>query len=171
MASLNKVFLMGNLTRDPQYSVTPNQTPVVEFGLAINRRWSGQDGQQHDDVCYVDCQMFGRRADVINKYLRKGSPIFVEGRLNYSSWTAQDGSKRSRLRVVAENFEFIGGGQSGQGGQGGQNYGSPPQGGYGGGYPEAQGGHPGSQGFSQPAPMDQPDLPPAYGELDDDIPF
>ncbi len=128
MANFNKVILMGNLTRDPQLSYTPNQTAVVEFGMAINRRWKGQDGTQRDETCFVDCQMFGRRAEVINKYCKKGNPLFVEGRLNFSSWQAQDGSKRSKLRVTAENFEFIGGGggggsSGGDRGQAGQNYG------------------------------------------------
>ncbi|AQQ70097.1 Helix-destabilizing protein [Limihaloglobus sulfuriphilus] len=169
MANLNKVFLMGNLTRDPQYSVTPSQVPVVEFGLAVNRKYRGQNGQMQEDTCFVDCTAFAGRADTLNKYMRKGSPIFIEGRLHYSSWNAQDGSKRSRLRVVIDNFQFLGGG--GGGGQGGQSYGSQPQGGYGGGHPEAQSGQSGSQGYNQPSPMDSPDQPPAYGELDDDIPF
>lgn len=108
MASYNKVILLGNLTRDPQFSYLPSGTPVVEFGIATNRRFTGQDGQQRDEVCFVDCRMFGKRAEVINKYFKKGASIFVEGRLAYDSWTAQDGSKRSRLRVQAENFEFVG---------------------------------------------------------------
>ena len=112
MASYNKVILLGNLTRDPQLSYTPNQTAVVDFGLATNRRWKGQDGTQRDETCFVDCRMFGRRAEVINKYCKKGNPLFVEGRLTFDSWQAQDGSKRSKLRVTVENFEFMGTGQS-----------------------------------------------------------
>ena len=119
MASYNKVILMGNLTRDPQLSYTPNQTAVVDFGIATNRRWKGQDGTQRDETCFVDCRMFGKRAEVINKYCRKGNPLFVEGRLTFDSWQGQDGSKRSRLRVTVENFEFMGQGSSG-GGQGGR---------------------------------------------------
>lgn len=114
MASYNKVLLIGNLTRDPQLTYTPSQTPVVEFGLATNRKWTGQDGSQREETCFVDCRSFGRQAETINKYLSKGRPVFVEGRLSYDSWTAQDGSKRSRLRVTVENFQFLGGG--GQGG-------------------------------------------------------
>ena len=106
--SYNKVILLGNLTRDPQLSYTPNQTAIVEFGLATNRRWKGQDGTQHDETCFVDCKMFGKRAEVINKYLSKGNPLFIEGRLNFESWQAQDGSKRSKLTVMVENFEFVG---------------------------------------------------------------
>ncbi|MBC8379254.1 MAG: single-stranded DNA-binding protein [Planctomycetes bacterium] len=120
MANLNKVLLMGNMTRDPQLSYLPSQTPVVEFGLATSRKYKKQDGTQAEDVCFVDCQMFGKRAETVNKYFKKGEPIFVEGRLKFDSWQAQDGAKRSKLRVFVENFEFIGRGGSGQGGQGGQ---------------------------------------------------
>ncbi|MHC4552182.1 MAG: single-stranded DNA-binding protein [Planctomycetota bacterium] len=98
MASLNKILLMGNMTRDPQLSYLPSQTPVVEFGLAISRKYKKQDGTQAEDVCFVDCQLFGKRAEVINKYFKKGEPIFVEGRLKFDSWTAQDGSYRPRWR-------------------------------------------------------------------------
>jgi single-strand DNA-binding protein len=119
MANFNKVLLMGNLTRDPQFSYTPNQTPVVDFGMAMNRRWTGQDGSQRDETCFVDCRMFGKRAEVVNKYCKKGNPLFVEGRLTFDSWEAQDGSKRSKLRVTVENFEFIGGGGGSGGGSGG----------------------------------------------------
>jgi len=136
MANFNKVILLGNLTRDPQLSYLPSQTPVVEFGLATNRRWTAQDGSQRDETCFVDCQMYGKRAEVINKYLKKGNPLFVEGRLKFDSWQAQDGSKRSKLRVFVENFEFIGGGQraggGGQGGYGSQQAGGGGQEGYGG---------------------------------------
>lgn len=118
MASFNKVILLGNLTRDPQLSYTPNQTAVVDFGLATNRKWTGQDGQARDETCFVDCRMFGKRAEVINKYLKKGNPLFVEGRLTFDSWTAQDGTKRSKLRVTVVEFQFVGGG-SGSGGQAG----------------------------------------------------
>jgi single-strand DNA-binding protein len=107
MAGFNKVLLMGNLTRDPQLSYTPNQTAVVDFGLATNRRWTGQDGTQHDETCFVDCRAFGRMAENINKYFKKGKPIFLEGRLTFDSWTAQDGSKKSKLRVTVENFQFL----------------------------------------------------------------
>jgi len=107
MASFNKVLLMGNLTRDPQLSYTPSQTAVVDFGLATNRRWRAQDGTQREETCFVDCRAFGRLAENINKYLTKGRPIFVEGRLTFDSWTAQDGTKRSRHRVTVENFQFL----------------------------------------------------------------
>ena len=107
MANYNKVLLMGNLTRDPQLSYTPNQTAVVDFGLATNRKWTGQDGSQREETCFVDCRAFGRQAENINKYLSRGRPVFVEGRLTFDSWTAQDGTKRSRLRVTVENFRAV----------------------------------------------------------------
>jgi single-strand DNA-binding protein len=107
MANFNKVLLMGNLTRDPQLSYLPSQTAVVEFGLAVNRRWKGQDGENREETCFVDCRAFGRLAENINKYLTKGRPLFVEGRLTFDSWTAQDGSKRSKHRVTVENFQFL----------------------------------------------------------------
>ena len=108
MANYNKVILIGNLTRDPQLSYLPSQTAVVEFGVATTRKYKKQDGSQGEEVCFVDCQMFGKRAEVINRYLNKGAPIMIEGRLKFDSWQAQDGTKRSRLRVFVENFEFIG---------------------------------------------------------------
>ena len=144
MASLNKVMLIGNLTRDPQLSYLPSQTAVVEFGLAINRTFRKQDGSQGEETCFVDCQMFGKRAEVINQYVKKGDPLFVEGRLKFDSWQAQDGSKRSKLRVFVENFEFLGKGSSGR-----QNSG---------------------QGSDGPPPPTDEDVP-YGGGMDDDIPF
>jgi single-strand DNA-binding protein len=109
-------MLLGNLTRDPELRYLPSQTPVVEFGLAINRKYKAQDGSMKEEVCFVDCQTFGKSAETINKYCKKGKQLLVEGRLKYDSWTKQDGSKTSRLRVYVENFQFIGGapGQDGQ---------------------------------------------------------
>ena len=107
MANFNKVLLIGNLTRDPQLSYTPNQTAVVDFGLATNRKWTGQDGSRREETCFVDCRAFGRLAENINKYLTKGRPLFVEGRLTFDTWTAQDGTKRSRHKVTVENFQFL----------------------------------------------------------------
>jgi len=116
MANFNKVLLMGNLTRDPQMSYTPSQTAVVDFGLAVNRKWKGQDGENKEETCFVDCRAFGRTAENINKYLTKGRPLFVEGRLTFDSWTAQDGTKRSKHRVTVENFQFLGSPAGGQAG-------------------------------------------------------
>ena len=127
MANFNKVILLGNMTRDPQLSYLPSHTAVVEFGLAMNRTYKKQDGSQGEETCFVDCQMFGKRAEVINKYVKKGNQLFVEGRLKLDTWQAQDGGKRSKLRVFVENFEFMGGGRSqsqGQGSAGGGNTGS-----------------------------------------------
>jgi single-strand DNA-binding protein len=124
MASYNKVILLGNLTREPELRYTPSQTPVVDFGLATNRRWKGADGTDRTETCFVDCTMFGKRAEVISRYFHKGNPIFVEGRLTYDSWTGQDGTKRSRLKVTVESFEFIG--QSGSGGRGAPSGEAPP---------------------------------------------
>ena len=108
MSSFNKVILLGNLTRDPQLSYTPNQVAVCDFGIATNRRWIGQDGSRRDEVCFVDCRMFSKRAEVIQKYSLKGDLLFVEGHLTFDSWEDQDGSKRSKLRVTVDNFEFMG---------------------------------------------------------------
>ena len=104
MANFNKVILLGNLTRDPQLSYTPNQTAVVDFGLATNRKWKGQDGQMKEETCFVDCTSFGKQGEVINKYMSKGKPIFVEGRLTFDSWTGQDGTKRSKLNTAPKIF-------------------------------------------------------------------
>jgi len=107
MANFNKVILLGNLTRDPQLSYLPSQTPVVDFGLATNRRWTGQDGQQREETCFVDCRAFGKPAETINKYCKKGNPLLIEGRLTFDSWTGQDGTKRSKHRITVESFQFI----------------------------------------------------------------
>ena len=109
MAKLNKVFLMGNLTRDPELRYTPSGTAIASFGIAINRNWSGPDGEKKEEVCYVDISMFGRRAEVINEYFSKGNPILIEGRLQFQQWETKDGQKRNALRVVAEDFQFLGG--------------------------------------------------------------
>jgi single-strand DNA-binding protein len=108
MAGFNKVILMGNLTRDPQLRYLPNNTAVCDFGLAVNRRWRDREGNQHDEVCYVDLAAFGRQAEVINQYMSKGRPMLVDGRLKFDSWTGQDGQKRSKLSIVVENFQFVG---------------------------------------------------------------
>ena len=108
MANFNKVLLLGNLTRDPQLSYLPSQTAVVDFGLAVNRKWKGQDGTMKEDTCFVDCRAFGKSAENLNKYCKKGNPLFVEGRLTFDSWTTEDGSKRSKHRVTVENFQLLG---------------------------------------------------------------
>ena len=108
MANFNKVLLLGNLTRDPQLSYLPSQTAVVDFRLAVNRDWKGQDGTMKEDTCFVDCRAFGKSAENLNKFCKKGNPLFVEGRLTFDSWTAQDGSKHSKHRITVENFQLLG---------------------------------------------------------------
>ena len=107
MSNFNQVILMGNFTRDPQLSYTPNQTPVVEFGLAVNRKWKGEDGSQREEVLFIECQCYGKRAEVIVKHFTKGNPIFVQGRLKQERWD-KDGTQHSRIRLMVESFEFIG---------------------------------------------------------------
>lgn len=149
MASFNRVIIMGNLTRDPQLKYLPNNTAVCEFGLASSRRYKDRDGQMQEEVCFVDVACFGRSGETINQYMSKGRPILVEGRLKFDSWTAQDGSKRSKLSVVCENFQFVGGRENGGGGGGGQRSAAPQQ--------DAPNFH--DEGPGAPAPSD------------DDIPF
>ncbi len=120
MANYNRVILVGNLTRDPELRFLPNNTAVCEFGLAVNHRWRDKDGNQREDVCFVDISAFGRTGETINQYMAKGRQILVEGRLRYDSWTAQDGSKRSKLSVVADNFQFVGSRDAGERSEGGE---------------------------------------------------
>ena len=119
MANYNKVILIGNLTRDPQLRYTPSQAAVCDFGVAVNRQWTGQDGQKREEVCFVDCTAWARQAETIQKYLSKGRPVFIEGRLTYRQWDGPDGKKRSKLEVTVERFQFLGGPRSGGGGGGG----------------------------------------------------
>jgi single-strand DNA-binding protein len=115
MANLNRVLLMGNLTRDPELRYLPSQMPVVSLGLAINRRWKNQQGEQQEEAVFIDCDGFGRTAEVINQYLKKGRPIFIEGRLRLDQWTDKEGHNRSKLKVVIENFQFVDGRPEGGG--------------------------------------------------------
>lgn len=107
MSNFNQVNLMGNLTRDPQLSYTQNQTACVEFGLAVNRKWTRQDETVGEEVLFIECQFYGKRAEVVSKHFSKGDPIFLTGRLKYETWIKDD-QTFSRIRVVADNFEFIG---------------------------------------------------------------
>lgn len=128
MASYNKVLLMGNLTRDPELRYTPKGTAVVEVGLAVNRRYT-VDNETKEETTFVDVTFWGRQAETVNEYCRKGRPLFVEGRLQLDTWEdRQSGQKKSRLRVVGENFQFLGpreGGGGGGGGEGGAARGGP----------------------------------------------
>lgn len=109
---LNKVFLAGNLTRDVDLRYTSTGIAIASFGLAVNRKWKDKSGEQRDDVCFVDINAFGRTAEVMGEYLKKGSPVFIEGRLQFSQWE-KDGQKRSALRVVADSFKFLSSGSKG----------------------------------------------------------
>ncbi|HZW11442.1 MAG TPA: single-stranded DNA-binding protein [Phycisphaerales bacterium] len=156
--NFNKVLLMGNLTRDVEVRYTQSNTAIGKFGLAVNRRYSVGEGaarEQREEVTFVDCEAWGRTAEVMSQYLRKGRPVFVEGRLRLDQWEDKnDGSKRSRLLVVVENFQFVdsrddGGGGGGAGGSGGQG------------------------GARRPAPAGARGGGESYDEIppDDDIPF
>ncbi len=156
MASYNKVILVGNLTRDPQLSYLPSQTPVCEIGLAVNRRWRDREGQTREDVCFIDCRCYGKSAETLNQYMRKGRQILIDGRLELDQWETPDGQKRSKHRVFIENFQFLDGGQ-GRGGAGG---------GGGGGYQQAPASGDGYRQGGAPSP--EPEAP----EMgDEDIPF
>lgn len=116
MPSFNKVILMGNLTRDPEVRYTPKGTCVCKIGLAINRTWTNESGEKKEDVTFVDVDAFGRTAENIGQYMRKGRPLMVEGRLKLDQWDdKQTGQKRSRLGVIAETVQFLGSANDGGG--------------------------------------------------------
>jgi single-strand DNA-binding protein len=109
MASFNKVILMGNLTRDPELRYTPKGTAIAKVGLAVNRVWTNEAGEKKEDVTFIDVDVFGRTAENVGQYMRKGRPILVEGRLKLDQWDdKQTGQKRQRLGVVAETVQFLG---------------------------------------------------------------
>jgi single-strand DNA-binding protein len=127
MANFNKVILMGNLTRDVEMRTTQGGMQIAKLGMAINRKWT-QNGEQKESTCFVDLTAFGRQAEVLSQYVAKGSPLFVEGRLEYSTWEGQDGQKKNKLEVVVENFQFVGAPRSaGEGGGGGGGGGGAPR--------------------------------------------
>ena len=107
MASFNKVILMGNLTRDPETRVTTTGLTICKFGLAVNRVFTTKDGVRKEETTFVDVDAFDKQAEVITKYVHKGDPLFIEGRLKFEQWEANDGQKRSKLVVYLEKFEFI----------------------------------------------------------------
>lgn len=181
MASLNKVMLIGNLTRDPEVKYTPKGTAIVEIGLAVNRNYTTADGERREEVTYVDVSFFGKQAEVLGQWMKKGRPLYVEGRLKLDSWDDREsGKKQYRLRVTGEEFQFLG---SKNEGGGGGNY--DDEGGSRGGY--SQNRPPQNQRPSQqrPAPNQdyddspprnspsQPSRPDAFppGMDDDEIPF
>ena len=106
MASYNKVIMAGNLTRDPELKYLQNNTPVVEFGLAVNREYKAKDGEIHKEVCFIDCNAYGGPAETLSKYVAKGSPLLIDGRLKLDTWEA-NGYKHSKHRVIIESFQFL----------------------------------------------------------------
>lgn len=158
MANLNKVFLIGNLTRDPELKYTPKGTAVASFALAINHVYKTPDGEKREEVSFIDVTAFGRQAEVVSEYVKKGDPFFVEGRLKLETWDdKQSGQKRSKLRVLLESFQFLAsrGGKSGQESGGAGEYDDPPQ------RPPQR----------PPAGRQPPSRDPDLDPQDDDIPF
>jgi single-strand DNA-binding protein len=152
MAAVNRVILIGNLTRDVQLKYLPNQTSLGEFGMAVNRKYKAANGEQREDVCFVDCAIFGKGAEVINQYCHKGSSLYVEGRLRQENWEDKNGGgKRSKLSVIVEQFQFIGDRQQGD---------------------QQQGDRPPQRGQSGGRQQNQPASEPQGGGFDElDIPF
>jgi len=108
--SYNRVILMGNITRDVELRAIPNGTSIAQIGLAVNRKWKDKDGVQQEEVTYIDCEAWGKTAENIARFFSKGKPIFIEGRLKLDTWKDKtDGSNRSKLKVVVDTFEFVGG--------------------------------------------------------------
>lgn len=127
MANFNKVYLIGNLTRDPELRVTPKGTAICQFGMAINRQFKGEDGAMRDDTTFVDIEAWGKQGETIAKHMTKGRPLFVEGRLKLDQWEDKtSGQKRSKLKVVLENFQFIGGKEATPESSGGEDRHDPP---------------------------------------------
>jgi len=153
MASVNKVILIGNLTRDPEIKYTPKGTAVADIGLAVNRFIpASEGGEKREETTFIDVTLWGRTAEVANEYAKKGQPLYVEGRLQMDTWEdKQSGQKRSKLKVVGENIQLLGSKGGGGGGRGGDYEDAPP--------PRRSSG--GGGGSSRP---------PAEPE-DDDIPF
>jgi len=167
MANVNKVMLIGNLTRDPEIRYTPKGTAVTDIGMAINRVRSGDNGERIEETTYVDVTLWGRQAELAGQYLNKGRAVFIEGRLQLDTWDdKQTGQKRSKLRVVGENMQFIGGaggGGNSNGGSGG-GYSAPPQE-----QGRSQQQAPPQQAPAQGGAAAAPDV--NFDDDDDDIPF
>ena len=158
--SFNKVMLMGNLTRDVEVRHTPSNMAVGNFGIAVNRKYKTQSGEQREEVTFVDCEAWGRTAEVMAQYLTKGRPVFIEGRLKLDQWEDKNGGgKRSRLSVVVENFQFV---DSGQGGGAGGGSTGGAQSSSGGGYARSGSSNSGGSNSSDSyggAPIDHDDIP------------
>ena len=140
MAHLNKVMLIGNLTRDPELRYTPKGTAVADIGMAINRVWTNDQGERQEDTTFVDVTLWGRQAELAQQYLSKGRPVYIEGRLQMDTWEAKNsGQTRSKLKVVGENMQFIGSGGGGGRPSGGEEQPAASQ---------AQGGSPAAEEIS-----------------------
>jgi single-strand DNA-binding protein len=169
MASFNKVMIIGNLTRDPEMKYTPKGTAIAEIGLAVNRNYTAENGEKREEVTFIDVTLWGRVAEIVGEYCKKGRPLFVEGRLQLDSWDDKaTGQKRSKLKVVGENIQLLGGregGPGGGGGGGGGEQGDAPSGEYSQRRPSSAP-PPRRPPAQQPRPQD-PDL----DQPEDDIPF
>lgn len=184
MASLNKVMLIGNLTRDPEVRYTPKGSAVADLSIAVNRSYQTENGERMEEVTYVDVVAWARLAELVGQYLHKGRAVFIEGRLQMDTWEdKQTGQKRSKLRVVAENLQFLDrkpGGPTGGDEGGPSGGGAPPQqqrsfqrsaSGAGGGSGGQQGSRPQQRPQQQPAPDEFSEGPITDGLEGDDIPF
>ena len=107
--NVNKIFIGGRLVNDPKLSFLPSQTEVTEFSIAVNRHYTGKDGSKKEEACFFDVVSYGSQATTLNKYLDKGSEVFIEGRMKQDTWKTAEGKNRSKFRVIVENFQFIGG--------------------------------------------------------------
>ena len=166
MASLNKVFLIGNLTRDPELRVTPKGTAICQFGLAVNRQYKDDSGATRDETTFVDIEAWGKQGELVAKYLTKGSPAFVEGRLRLDQWEDKtSGQKRSRLKIVLDNVQFLG--RAGGGGGGGGQAAAAPTG------AAVEDAAPVAEPSSVPPPRPsaKPALAPPPEIVDEDVPF
>ncbi len=114
MANVNKVILIGNLTRDVDLKTLNSGASIAQIGLAINRKWKDKAGEDQEEVTFVDCEAWGKTAEIMAKYLSKGKPVFIDGRLKLDSWDDKEsGQKRSKMKVVVESFQFLGSGKGG----------------------------------------------------------
>jgi single-strand DNA-binding protein len=166
MAYLNKVLLIGNLTRDPELRVTPKGTAICQFGLAVNRQYKDESGATRDETAFIDIEAWGKQGELVSKYLQKGSPAFIEGRLRFDSWEdKQSGQKRNKLKVVLENVQFLyrGGGGGGASAGGGEAAAAPTAG-AGGEEAPAEPVSPPARAGSKPAAGGQQ-------KVEDDVPF
>ena len=161
MASFNKVILVGNITRDPELRYTPSGTAIAKLSLAVNRSWRTETGETREEVTFVDVDAFGKQAETIGQYLRKGRPILVEGRLKMDQWEdKQTGQKRSRLGVVLEVFRFLDSSQGrGEGGAPPAASAPPAQQSYRSAPPAAAAASSGNPGFEAAPPPEEDDVP------------